>query len=248
MSHRTRWRPATFITAAASAVGAVFLLGGPATAHVRVIGEARPGQPATLQFRVPSELADATTVRVAVAIPAGLAVITVPPVDGWTEKTTVASSGGATQLVWTAQSGHEIKPDDHENFKVRVGPLPDQRSLSFDTEQTYSNGMIATWNQEQTGSEEPPYPAPVLIINPEAPQTLDDTDPSPQPTATGTAELGVESTPAPSVVATSASVDAAQAGLPSALLTAIGTGMAVVATITAIVVRQRHGRNGRLRS
>ncbi|WP_439663546.1 DUF1775 domain-containing protein [Lentzea sp. HUAS TT2] len=161
MSHSTRACLARVLTATAVVAGAVFAMAQPAMAHVRVIAEATPGQPATLQFRVPSELADATTVRVAVAIPPALSVVSVPPVDGWTEKTVSGAPGQVTTLVWTAQPGRGIKPDDHVSFTVGVGPLPDQRSVSFDTEQTYSNGMIATWNQDQDGDKEPPYPAPV---------------------------------------------------------------------------------------
>ena len=175
MSRRIRRHITPFVTpfvtlfvTAAGAAGAVLLLAGPAAAHVRVIGDVIPGQPATLQFRVPSELADATTVRIVVAVPPELSVTSVPAVDGWTEKTVTGSAGKSSQVAWTAEAGHEIEPAASRTFKVKVGPVPDRYSLAFDTEQTYSNGTVAVWNQKQTGDKEPDRPAPVLVINPEA--------------------------------------------------------------------------------
>ncbi|MEU3186459.1 DUF1775 domain-containing protein [Streptomyces sp. NPDC006923] len=245
MPRRTRRHLATFFTATANAAGAVLLLAGPASAHVRVIAEARPGQPATLQFRVPSELADATTVRVAVAIPSDLSVTAVPLLDGWTEKTIAGSAKQVTQLIWTAKPGHEIKPDNHLSFTVRVGPLPNQRSVSFDTEQTYSNGTIATWDQRQTGSEEPPYPAPVLVINPDAPASPVRSGAPRQPTTTQPPEPGSGAIPTPSVTGTFA--DAAQTASSAGMLAAIGGGMVVVAAISAAVLRRRRRHNRTLR-
>ncbi|GAA2978436.1 hypothetical protein Sfulv_60250 [Streptomyces fulvorobeus] len=212
-------------------------LAGPATAHVRVIAEATPGQPATLRFRVPSELAGATTVRVAVAVPPALSVTAVPPIDGWTQKTVPGSAGRATRLIWTAKPRHGIEPDDHVSFNVRVGPLPNQRSATFNTEQTYSNGTIATWNQDQDGSKEPPYPAPVLLIDPAAPPSPADQDVTPRPT---TAELVAPHTRAPSTVATSAdSASTAEEGTSARLMAVIGAGVVTAAAISAALARRR---------
>ncbi|MFD5462212.1 DUF1775 domain-containing protein [Kitasatospora sp. NPDC127059] len=168
MARRTGRHRVTLAAAAVGAAGAVLLSAGPASAHVRVFADgAVPGQPATLRFRVPSEKADATTVRVEVSVPAGLGVTEVPPVAGWEEQT-VAQPGNGSRLIWTATAGHAIRPDDHQLFEVRVGPLPRAASLRFETVQTYSDGSVVDWGQGQVGSTEAPFPAPVLLLEPAA--------------------------------------------------------------------------------
>lgn len=201
MSRRTRRHTAPLVIAAASAAGALLLCAPPASAHVRVIGDVIPGQPATLNFRVPSELKEATTVRLTVDVPATLTVTGVPSIDGWTAQRTREPGGKGTRLVWTAKPGHEIKPGASRTFPVRVGAIPDQRSVEFDTDQTYSNGTIASWNQEQTGAEEPEFPVPELVIDPAAPANSSDTDaPSSSAPATPNDEPR-QDRPAPTVAA-----------------------------------------------
>ncbi|MFB7710089.1 YcnI family protein [Streptomyces sp. NPDC056105] len=149
-----------------TAAGALFLLAGPASAHVRVFSDgAVEGSPATLRFRVPSEKADAATVRVGVTFPKGVTPTDVPPASGWTRKEMPSPEGGATRIMWTATAGHELKPDEHRYFDVRVGPLPKEASAAFDVTQTYSDGSVVNWNERQTGTEEPDFPAPVLVLD-----------------------------------------------------------------------------------
>lgn len=233
MPRRNRRHISPLTTIALSAAGAVLFSAGSAAAHVRVIGDVIPGKPATLQFRVPSELADAKTVRIAVAIPSGLAVTAVPALDGWAVKNVAKTESHGTQLVWTAKPGHGVEPADSQIFKVRVGPIPDQYSLSFDTEQTYSNGTIAAWNQKQTGSKEPEFPTPVLVINPEA-------GPSPE-NAPGVPKPATEETAAPpSAAAKPADAAADEDEVPSiSLPLAIGAGIAAIGAAAAIWAQRR---------
>ncbi|MGW3942201.1 DUF1775 domain-containing protein [Streptomyces phaeochromogenes] len=126
---------------------------------------AKEGSPATLRFRVPSEKADATTVRVDVTLPKGVTSTDAPPASGWTRKETPSPEGGATQIMWTATAGHELKPDEHRYFDVRVGPLPKKASIAFDVAQTYSDGSVVNWNEQQTGTKMPDFPAPVLVLD-----------------------------------------------------------------------------------
>lgn len=230
MSRRTRRHLARTITAAAGAAGTVLLLAGPSSAHVRVIGDVLPGKPATLGFRVPSELAEATTVRVAVLVPKNLKIVSVPAVKGWTERT-MPGTGGATRLVWTAKPGGQIEPNDSRIFNVNFGPFPDQYALTFNTEQTYSDGTVANWNQKQTGSKEPEFPSPVLVIDPQA---------GPPPAATG--QAGAASKAKPSVAAqpgqsTASSDDGG--GISGGLLAVIGGAVAVVAGLGTALLRRR---------
>ncbi|MFH8442129.1 DUF1775 domain-containing protein [Streptomyces sp. NPDC018026] len=239
MSRRTR-RHITPLITAAGAAGAVLLSATAATAHVRVIGDVIPGKPATLQFRVPSELAEATTVRITVEVPKDLMVTSVPKLDGWNQETLPGAGGKGTRLVWTAEQGHEIQPAQSETFRANVGPIPDRYSLTFNTEQTYSNGTAVAWNQPRTGAEEPEFPAPVLVVDPEA---------GPPPGSAGGAQQpGTSaSAPAPSVDAATPQPAAAEdsdsdSSLP--LVALIGAGAAVAAALAAAVLRRRGARDG----
>ncbi|MFC8248482.1 DUF1775 domain-containing protein [Streptomyces chartreusis] len=147
---------------------------------------AKEGSPATLRFRVPSEKADATTVRVGVTLPKGVTSTGAPPASGWTRKETPSPEGGASQIMWTATAGHELKPDEHRYFDVRVGPLPKKASLAFDVAQTYSDGSVVNWNERQTGTKMPDFPAPVLVLDAsaaKAEQTRQEASAHPTPTA-----------------------------------------------------------------
>ncbi|MFD3560910.1 DUF1775 domain-containing protein [Streptomyces sp. NPDC058686] len=88
-----------------------------------------------------------------------------PPAAGWTPRRTPSAPDGATHIVWTATSGHELKPDAHRYFDVRVGPLPKEAILTFDVAQTYSDGSVVNWNESGKGGEEPDFPAPVLVLD-----------------------------------------------------------------------------------
>jgi len=174
MSVRTL-RRAVALTAA-TAVG-VISVAGPALAHVTVNpGTAEQGGWTKVSFRVPNEQANASTTKLVVNLPQDhpLAFVSVKPVPGWTIKadktklvTPVKSDDGevteaVTQIVW---SGGKIEPGQFQEFDVSLGPLPtgvDQ--LVFKADQTYSDGKVVKWDEEQKGAEEPKHPAPVLKL------------------------------------------------------------------------------------
>ncbi|MFE3168884.1 DUF1775 domain-containing protein [Streptomyces sp. NPDC059224] len=189
---------------------------------------AKEGSPAALRFRVPSEKADATTVRVDVTLPKGVASTGIPPASGWTRKEIPSPAGGATQIMWTATAGHELKPDEHRYFEVRVGPLPKKASIAFDVAQTYSDGSVADWNERQAGTKMPDFPAPVLVLDAVAAQTE---------------EIRQQATakPAPTAAASPASVVATQeeaAGGASWLPWTVA-GAAVLGAGAVVAIRRR---------
>ncbi|MGW4102712.1 DUF1775 domain-containing protein [Streptomyces sp. NPDC004976] len=238
MPRRTRRHIASLVTVAAGAAGAVMLASGAAAAHVSVTGDVIPGKPATLEFRVPSELADATTVRVAVVVPPELEVTGVPAVEGWTGKKVASPADEGTQLLWTAKPGYDIPPKESGTFTVKVGPVPDRYSLDFPAEQTYSNGTIATWNQPATGSEDPDFPVPVLTVNPEA-------EPPPASAGGASAEAAPgKASPAPTVAATPtpSAVAAEDSGSSPGLVAGIGAAAAAAAAALAVLLRRRRSR------
>lgn len=239
MPCRIRRHIASLVTVAAGAAGAVLLSSGLAAAHVSVTGDVIPGNPATLEFRVPSELADASTIRVAVIVPPELEVTDVPAVEGWTGKKVAGPADEGTQLLWTAQPGYDIPPKESGTFTVKVGPVPDRYSLDFPSEQTYSNGTIAAWNQPTTGNEDPEFPLPVLTVNPEAdPPARPANDASPS-----TAADGEEPSPAPSVAATpTPSVVAEESGSSLGIVVGIGAAAAVGGAGGAVLLQRRRSR------
>lgn len=220
MPHRPERLAVRLVTIAAGLVGPTLILAGSASAHVRVFSpEAKPGAPATLQFRVPSEKADATTVQLMVVLPADVKVRSVPSITGWQLGTAAPADDGSSALTWTAEAGHAIQPDSHQYFNVRVGPLPDVPKLAFEAVQTYSDGSVVDWNQPQTTVTEPLYPSPALVLDPAA-------EPS--------AGVSVDDGSRPAVIA--ASSGSSSLDLPSY---AISTGLVVVAGGIAWMVRRR---------
>ncbi|MFI8932351.1 DUF1775 domain-containing protein [Streptomyces sp. NPDC053474] len=228
-SRRAHRATAALVTAA----GTLLLLTGTASAHVRVFSEgAKEGSPATLRFRVPSEKADTTTVRVDVALPTGVTSTGAPPTPGWTRKEVPAAEGGAAHVVWTATAGHELKPDEHRYFDVRVGPLPKRSSIAFEVAQTYADGTVARWNQEPTGGKEPDFPAPVLVLDAtaaKAEQARGHMTPRPTPTRT--------TTPAPQTAA-----EDDRSGV-APWLPWTGAGIAVLGAGAVVVARRRTARD-----
>ncbi|MEV6167681.1 YcnI family protein [Streptomyces sp. NPDC051954] len=172
--------------AGAVAASAVVVLSSPAFAHVSVQpeGAAAKGGYAVIDFKVPNERDDASTTKLEVNFPTDhpLASVMPEPVQGWSIKTTksklakpVESHGekiseAITKVTWTATgsgTAKGIQPGFFEKFPVSIGALPeDADELTFKALQTYSNGDVVRWIEEQQeGQEEPENPAPVLALS-----------------------------------------------------------------------------------
>ncbi len=163
------------------AASTVLLIAGPAAAHVSVqpVGEAAKGGYATLNFKVPNERDQASTVKLEVNFPTDhpLSSVTPQAVPGW--KITIDKSKldkplevhgkkiteAVSKVTWTADDS-EIAPGYFQQFPVAVGALPeDADQLVFKAIQTYDNKEVVRWIEEPTaGGEEPDSPAPVLKL------------------------------------------------------------------------------------
>ena len=154
-------------------------LAGLAAAHVEVTSpDATQGQEGVLTFRVPTEK-DVPTVQVEVVMPTDtpLTDVLVSPKAGWTYSLTMAKppkpltdedGNPVTEIVsrvtWKATNGG-IKPNEFDQFQVLADPLPKASQLTFKALQTYSDGSVVSWIQEQVaGAPEPDFPAPVLTL------------------------------------------------------------------------------------
>ncbi|WP_445800724.1 YcnI family copper-binding membrane protein [Streptomyces malaysiensis] len=161
-----------------TAGGLVLLTAGPAFAHVSVQpGQAEKGGYSTINFKVPNERDDSSTVKLEVNLPADhpLASVMPQPVPGWGVKVTKSKlakpmevhgekiNEAVTKVTWT---GGKIEPGTFQQFPLSVGQLPeDADQLVFKALQTYDNKEVVRWIEEpQEGAAEPENPAPVLKL------------------------------------------------------------------------------------
>ncbi|MEU9118716.1 YcnI family protein [Streptomyces sp. NPDC048506] len=162
------------------AAGSVLLLAAPAFAHVSVQpGEAPKGGWATVNFKVPNERDDASTVKVEVTLPTDhpLASVMPQPVPGWKVSITKAKlpkpiemegekiTEAPSKITWTAED-KGVEPGQFQQFPLSVGQLPeDADQLVFKALQTYSNKDVVRWIEPtKEGAPEPENPAPVLKL------------------------------------------------------------------------------------
>lgn len=163
------------------AVSSVLLLSPSAYAHVSVQpqGEAAKGGYATVNFKVPNERDNASTVKLEVTLPTDHPLASVMPqaVPGWKVEVERAElkkplelhgkkiTEAPSKITWTADGG-KIEPGRFQQFPVSLGRLPeDTEQLVFKALQTYDNDEVVRWIEEpKAGEEEPESPAPVLKL------------------------------------------------------------------------------------
>ncbi|MGW5736600.1 MULTISPECIES: YcnI family copper-binding membrane protein [Streptomyces] len=163
------------------AASAVLLLSVPAFAHVSVTaeGQAAKGGYATVNFKVPNEMDDASTNKLEVSFPEDhpLASVMTQDVPGWTAKVTKSKldkplemhgekiDEAVSKVTWTAD-GKGVRPGTFQKFPLSIGALPeDADELVFKAVQTYDNKEVVRWIEpQQKGEEEPEHPAPALAL------------------------------------------------------------------------------------
>lgn len=164
------------------AASSVLLLSGTAFAHVSVQpqGEAAKGGYATVNFKVPNERDNASTVKLEVNLPTEHPLASVMPqaVPGWKVEVTKAKlakplevhgkqiTEAVSKVTWTAD-GSKIEPGHFQQFPLSLGRLPeDADQLVFKALQTYDNKEVVRWIEEtKEGAPEPESPAPVLKLS-----------------------------------------------------------------------------------
>jgi periplasmic copper chaperone A len=175
--HRLR----ILVLALAAALATSVALAADAVAHITVSapGATSGGNDQEITLRVPVEK-QSDTVALTVALPTDtpIASVLVDPVPGWshTEKTVklakpIATDDGdittaVSEITWTAQPGHGLKPGEYGSFTILAGQLPDTSSLTFRALQKYADGSVVRWNEVAApgSKDEPNNPAPVLDL------------------------------------------------------------------------------------
>jgi len=178
MQKRTIVRATTTV-----AIAAALALAAPlaASAHVRVNpDQAEAGAYSVLTFRVPTESATASTVKLEVDFPTAtpFSSVSYQPVPGWNAAVTTEKlakpvktkdatiTEAVTKVVWTADANAAIAPGQFQQFAVSAGPIPDTGKVELPAHQTYSDGSVVDWDQATPASgDEPEHPAPTVYIN-----------------------------------------------------------------------------------
>ncbi|MBK4346006.1 YcnI family protein [Lacisediminihabitans sp. G11-30] len=170
----------------AISAGAAFAIAAPlsASAHVVVTpNTAEAGSYSLVTFKVPTESATASTVKLEVDLPTAtpFSSVSYVPVPGWTTELTTETlpkpvavgenkiTTAVTKVVWTAGPGAEIAPGQLQLFPLSLGPVPDVKKVQFTAVQTYSDGKVVNWADTSADADEP---APALYVN-EAPPSED---------------------------------------------------------------------------
>jgi len=170
-------------TAIALGAGALIAIAVPlsASAHVTVTpNSAEAGSYSLLTFKVPTESATASTVKIEVELPTKtpLASVSYVPVAGWTTTLTTETlptpvkvgeneiTEAITKVTWVAAAGSGVQPGQLQLFPLSVGPIPDTGKLVLPATQTYSDGTVVNWNGTGDDAE---HPAPTLFVNEQPP-------------------------------------------------------------------------------
>ena len=179
--------PAKLGAAAGAALALTICTAVPASAHVRIDGDATAivGSTAAITFRVPTESDTAATVGVKVTFPEKTPFSSVQPLykPGWNVKVDSAklpapvkdSTGEqitsyVKSVSWTAV-GRGVPSELYDTFTVRAGAVPQTKSIALPALQTYSDGSTVDWSQIAQGGAEPQHPAPLLTVVPASDST-----------------------------------------------------------------------------
>lgn len=163
-------RTLKLLTIAAACVAAT---PAPAFAHVTLAPKAAAaGSWTTFAVKVPNESDSASTVKVALKMPAGISSASYEPVPGWTAKVIrtklakpIESEDGpidevVSEVQWRA-TGRGVEPGQFVPFGLTV-PVPDAagEKLAFKAVQTYSDGRVVRW----IGAPDSAEPAPTVEV------------------------------------------------------------------------------------
>lgn len=168
MSVRSRWISRSLI----ALCGATALYAGaaaqtpPARAHVHASSDnAVRGSMAIVTFQVPNESnTGALTTALTITLP-NVSSARTESLPGWTAKLDRdAASGTVRSVTWTATLSGGIGPDQFGLFRLSV-KLPDTDTVSFPAAQTYADGTVVNWNEQQLpDGSEPEHPVPTLSL------------------------------------------------------------------------------------
>jgi uncharacterized protein YcnI len=129
-----------------------------ASAHAEMspaVALAQHGQLFTLA--VPTEKEAATTTKVELTPPAGFAIDSFVPSQGWKRDVKSTGSGEETQIQKVTWSGGNVPSEEDAVFQF-LASADSSKTYTFKVRQTYSDGTVVDWS----GPESSDTPAPVI--------------------------------------------------------------------------------------
>ncbi|UXR78097.1 MULTISPECIES: YcnI family protein [unclassified Staphylococcus] len=133
---------------------------GVAEAHVTLNPQvSEPGSYEEYSVRVPVERND-QTVKLELEVPKGVSLSTVQPVNGFKHSFKKDGKGNIEKVTWTA-TNKGIGPHEHVDFPIVVANPEEAGEFKWKATQTYKDGTVVRWTDEDEKSE---TPAPVTKV------------------------------------------------------------------------------------
>jgi len=145
---------------AAGLVLAVVLAWAPAAfAHAAISPPvAKTGVLQQFTLAVPTEKANATTTRIELTVPSGVAIDSFEPEPGWTRQVSQTGSGESATIERVTWTGGRVPTEDDAVFRFQATLTGGSQDYVFEVRQTYSDGTVVDWN----GPESSDTPSPVV--------------------------------------------------------------------------------------
>lgn len=152
-------RPSRATLALSGALLVVLSTAAPASAHVEIDpAEAPAGATIALALTFHHGLHGSATTGLAVQLPVGARLVSIPPKEGWTAAE--SSEGGRTVMTWT---GGRIPDGEEAAFLLEVTLPSEPGEARFPTIQTTEAGELA-WIEADESDSEDATPAPRLTL------------------------------------------------------------------------------------
>ncbi len=107
---------------------------------------------------VPTEKEGATTTRIELTVPSGVAIDSFEPEPGWTRHVSQTGSGESAVVERVTWTGGRVPTDDDAVFRFQATLTGGSKDYVFEVRQTYSDGTVVDWN----GPESSDTPSPVV--------------------------------------------------------------------------------------
>ncbi len=107
---------------------------------------------------VPTEKEGATTTRIELTVPDGVAIDSFEPEPGWTRHVSQTGSGESAVIERVTWTGGRVPTEDDAVFRFQATLTGGSKDYVFEVRQTYSDGTVVDWN----GPESADTPSPVV--------------------------------------------------------------------------------------
>ncbi len=155
----SRARHGVRAAAAGLVIVAVLVWAPAALAHASISPPiAKTGVLQQFTLAVPTEKEGATTTRIELTVPSGVAIDSFEPEPGWTRRVSQTGSGESAVVERVTWTGGHVPTDDDAVFRFQATLTGGSQDYVFQVRQTYSDGTVVDWN----GPESSDTPSPVV--------------------------------------------------------------------------------------